>query len=109
MQRDRFSPRAVPQAGDSRFAADRNKIDRPLDAGLKANCGARCDIETHSVRRVAVKNERIVHFKKMRVRTDLNRPITVICNVYRCTPAPRAQFDRSRHWENLARLHGIGS
>jgi hypothetical protein len=61
---------------DDPSATKANQSDRPVVARFKSDRGSRRDIEAHAEGDSAIKIERLVNLKKMKMRADLNRAIT---------------------------------
>jgi len=82
------------EAVDLARAADGDELDFLGVAWLEANGGAGRDVEPHAVGRRAIEREIAVDLEKMKMRSDLHRPIAAIADFDSLRRAAGVQLDR---------------
>jgi hypothetical protein len=93
------------EAGDYAGADERDEIDLAVDPGLEAHRGSRWHVQAITTRCCAIKLQSLVGLSKVKVRTNLNRPVAGVHDRQRQNFAPSVQLKRTIANDHLTGNH----
>src|SRR5579864_600493 len=82
--------------------------DAPF-AWLEADRRARGNVQPSAVRRLSIEHEPLVDLEEVKVRANLNWPVSVVLHLYLHHRTSLVQGDRAGRYEKLTGCHGMGS